>query len=456
MGIVLSVLAFLGVRRFAHHGVGHSLGAALAVGCLYGIVRAQLNDAGSYLMFDAALLGLYLVAYRDLKGRRVARQQALTGWVMALCALPVLLILLSPFLEGQPVLVQLLGLRPAMFFVPVVLIGALLSEDEWLQVSRWAAWLALISAGFAGAELLLGVERFFPVNHASGLIYAARDVGESFGLRIPSTFVSAHAYSGTMLGFIPILLRRLESERGSPLLTWAGLAGAGFGALVSGARLPILVFGVMVLVLLLRARRRPGLFIGLVAVTIALGLVVSTTEQFQRIETLRDPEIVADRLGSSGSVSLVDSIAEAPFGYGLGMGFGTSIPYFLADSAKPQLGMESEYTRIAIEEGVIGVVLWVGFIIWTLARLPFGSRRSGELSAVAMWTFCGASWLSGLIGSGLLSSIPATVLLLSQMGALAVREAGTVASLHPGAARGTAIVPAWGARARAAPLEPRT
>jgi len=434
MGIALSVLSFFAVRWFARRGLGHAFGAALAVGCFYGIVRAQLNDSGSYLMFDAALLGLYLSAYKGLRGRVFRHARVLTGWVVALCALPILLILLSPFLEGQPLMVQLLGLRTAMFFVPVLLIGAYLSEAEWLDVSTWVAWLALISAGFAIAEMLLGVERFFPDNPASALIYAAHDIGESSGLRIPSTFPSAHAYSGSMVGLVPILLRRLQmgrTSRSAVLLTWAGLSAAGFGVLGSGARLPILVLAVMVPVLMLRSTKKRGLLVGLAAVTVVLGLTVAKTQQFRRIETLRDPEVVAARVGSSVNVSLFEAMAEAPLGYGLGMGFGTSIPYFLADSAKAQIGMESEYARIAIEEGVLGVGLWLGLILWSMSKLPFGRGNAGDLVGPAMWIFCAGSWVSGLIGAGVLSSVPTTVLLLSQMGAVAVRGERAAGAIVP-------------------------
>jgi hypothetical protein len=455
MGIALSVLSFFAVRWFARRGLGHAFGAALAIGCFYGIVRAQLNDSGSYLIFDAALLGLYLSAYKGLRGRVVRHARMLTGWVVALCALPVLLILLSPFLEGQPLLVQLLGLRTAMFFVPMILVGGYFSEAEWIEMSSWVAWLALICAVFAVAELVLGVERFFPVNPASALIYAAHDIGEGSGLRIPSTFPSAHAYSGAMVGFVPILLRRLQAGRtsnGRMLLTWTSLGAVGFGALGSGARLPILVLAVMVPVLMLRSTKRPGLLIGLAAITVVLGLTVAKTQQFRRIETLRDPEIVAERLGSSVNVSLLDAITDAPLGYGLGMGFGTSIPYFLADSAKNQIGIESEYARIAIEEGVLGVTLWLGFILWSMSKLPFGPGTAGDLVGPAMWIFCCASWLSGLIGAGVLSSVPTTVLVLSQMGAVAVRGEREAVDLAPKDRSDARRIGRWSPRVR--PVRP--
>ena len=389
MGIVLTIVSFLAAQKFARRGLGHALGFTLAVGCAYGILRAQLNDVGSYFTFDAALASVYLVAFRHFHGRKPPRQQALVGWVVALCALPVLLILISPFLDGQPLVIQLLGLRPAMFFVPVLLVGAYLSEREWLDLSQWAAWLALACAVVAGAELLLGVERFFPVNQASRRIYSARDVGSGSGLRIPSTFLSSHAYSGTMVGMIPILLRRLEpGSSSSRLLTWASLLAASFGALVSGARLPMLMLAAMFAFVIVRSARRPALFGGLIVLAVVVGLLVTRTEQFKRVETLRDQEMVADRVGSSVNVSLLEAMADAPLGYGLGMAFGTSIPYFLADVAKPQLGMESEYARIAVEEGVLGLVLWVTLHRVVAREAPVGRgprpgcRRARNLGAL--------------------------------------------------------------------------
>jgi O-antigen ligase len=133
--------------------------------------------------------------------------------------------------------------------------------------------------------------------------------------------------------------------------------------------------------------------------------------------------VVSERFGSSVNVSVLDAVGRAPLGSGLGMAFGTSIPYFLADSARPQIGMESEYARIAVEQGVLGLVLWVCFIGWVLIRVPNWTGRAADAAGWAMWIFCASAWVGAVIGTGVLASVPLTMLLLLQMGALVERKA---------------------------------
>src|SRR5262249_40911502 len=159
----------------------------------------------------------------------------LRGWVLALCGLPLLLILVSPFIDSQPVLIQLVGLRPAALFVPLILFGAAMNLEQWLYFSRWAAWLAVFCAVIAVAELVLGVDTFFPLSDVTSILYASRDVGEH-EFRIPSTFSSAHAYAGTMLGLLPVLVLRTRVPTCSGLLTWSAVAASSLGVLIAGAR----------------------------------------------------------------------------------------------------------------------------------------------------------------------------------------------------------------------------
>jgi O-antigen ligase len=105
-------------------------------------------------------------------------------------------------------------------------------------------------------------------------------------------------------------------------------------------------------------------------------------------------------------------------GKGLGSAFGTSVPFFLADYARPPLGIESEYGRLLLEEGLPGLLLWVGFVVWLLASSA-RKVRSGSAERVGMWAVIASYWASGLLGAGVLSSIPGTLLLMIYMGSLA-------------------------------------
>jgi hypothetical protein len=114
--------------------------------------------------------------------------------------------------------------------------------------------------------------------------------------------------------------------------------------------------------------------------------------------------------------SLLDVITTYPLGNGLGSAAGTSIPFFLMGLARPQYGLENEFARIAMEQGIIGLLLWVLFLGWLFTRLP-PRRRGGSLVAERMmWATVVVLWGTAVIGTGLLSSIPATALLLLWMG----------------------------------------
>ena len=63
---VLCLGAFVGVFWFTRRSLVAGLSAALAVGYMYGIVRANVPQSFSHFIFDAGAGGLYLGAW--LKG----------------------------------------------------------------------------------------------------------------------------------------------------------------------------------------------------------------------------------------------------------------------------------------------------------------------------------------------------------------------------------------------------
>src|SRR6185503_8847018 len=111
-------------------------------------------------------------------------------------------------------------------------------------------------------------------------------------------------------------------------------------------------------------------------------------------------------------------------GAGMGSSVGTSLPYFLADRAPVAIGLENEYSRILVDQGLVGLGLWVAFLVWLLHRPPpLRLDVSWGLCVVFMFALVLTNWLTAFIGSGTLSSIPGSVLLLTQMGILVrVRE----------------------------------
>jgi hypothetical protein len=81
--------------------------------------------------------------------------------------------------------------------------------------------------------------------------------------------------------------------------------------------------------------------------------------------------------------------------------------------------MESEYARLCLEEGIPGVLLWIWFVGWALLVDPRGYRKFGGSLEAGGWAVSVLAWIQAAVGTGLLASVPVTLLLFIYMGALA-------------------------------------
>jgi hypothetical protein len=136
-----------------------------------------------------------------------------------------------------------------------------------------------------------------------------------------------------------------------------------------------------------------------VFVVIVVAYAVSGQERLQRFTTLQDSDLVADRVAGSVNLGFLDLAARYPLGNGLGGG-GTSIPYFLQSRIRNSVYMENEYARIALEQGVPGVLAWVLFLFWLFTRSPRGDES--WFLARRLLKIGGACWFaSAVLGTGL-------------------------------------------------------
>jgi len=154
-------------------------------------------------------------------------------WLALLAGWPILLF----FLPVQDPLVQLVGLRGQIFFLPFLLIGAMLESDDYYVLAKWLAVLNLVAFGFAVAEYFEGIERFFPRNAVTTNMYGSKDLIAYTEYRIPSTFVSSASYCGVMVCTMPLLLNAWTQKRTGRLEYWlfttalvAALLGVFMGA----------------------------------------------------------------------------------------------------------------------------------------------------------------------------------------------------------------------------------
>jgi len=415
VGIALCLLGFSGAALLTRRRLGEGVGFVLLVGCLYGWLRCWFYNPATHFMFDATLLGFYLSAFARQRRFHAEGGALLQNWTLLLVFLPLLVLLAGPLVDGQPFLVQLVGLRSVLLFVPAILVAAWLSDDDVAILSDWALLCVFVATAFAIGELAFGVSEFFPVNAASRNIFSAADAGPDSEIRIPASFNSSHSYGGTMVTLIPLLLLRLERRRRFSWLTWIGLGGAACGAFICSARIPVLLLAALVVVWTLASKRKRTLVVPVILGCVAVSALVLSNQRFRRYETLGDTDTVGTRIASSANRGLIDIVIENPLGKGLASAVGTSIPYFLSEMARPQEGLESEFSRLALELGLAGLLAWASFVTWCLVRDFRHFRRFGGVVDALMWALCVGAWSTGVVGAGVLSAVPGTFLLMIQM-----------------------------------------
>lgn len=407
--IIAFVLTFIAGRR----SLGQGIVVLFGFGFFYGILRANLASVFSHFIFDCALIGLYLAQWTSSRPEDASQSRALRWWTIVLITWPALLVLL-PF---QPFLVSLVGLRGHIFFLPVLMLGARVKQKDLLEIGAGLAGLNLIALAFAFAEYRMGLDRFFPHNEVTQIIYASRDVAGGY-FRIPSTFSSAAAFGGNMVGTLPYLL--VLWERGATGITRLaaviGMGAALVGVLMSATRSNFVLGLAIILVVLLNNRMTFAKRTAFVALIGVMAFFALTNERFQRFKSLSDTDYVSDRIAGSVNRGFVEILNQYPMGNGLGGG-GTSMPYFLASQVRNPISMENEYAMILAEQGVIGLLIWLAFISWFFMQLPVAFARSPEGAGRRIaWSLAAFGLATAWLGLGLFTSIPGTALLVLGMG----------------------------------------
>jgi hypothetical protein len=421
MGLYLCLLSFTLCYLVGRRSLVNGLIAVLGVGYLYGITRANVPETVSHFIFDSGVLGFYAALwFRPMTLAQKSRLQPLQIWTEILMLWPVVVF----FLPFQDLMIRVVGLRASIFFLPFLLIGAKLMPEERYKLALGIAALNLMALAFAGAEFFLGVESFFPRNQMTRIIYVSKDVSGNTAYRIPSSFANAHAYGGAMFSGIPLLagalLQQHRKQRHGQLLI-LGLAAALLGVLLSATRLNFVAAAILIIILTFSIKSRIGYAFGWIVIMVVIGMFVAGETRLQRYTQLQNAEMVKERIVGSVNMNFLELATQYPFGNGLGGG-GTSIPQFLQDRIANPVGMENEYARIMLEQGIFGLCLWIGFIIWVLTRRQgnrFDSWRHGGRLA---WYACAISFGVGLLGTGLFTSIPQTCLLLINVGWVATRQ----------------------------------
>jgi hypothetical protein len=421
ISIALCGIAFLLCMQMGRRSLVAGLCALLTVGYAYGIVRANFPDGFSHLIFDCAVLGLYVTQLRKPQAMwQFSRSEDLRTWVTVLMAWPIVLFAIP----WQDPLIQLVGLRGSIFLLPFLLLGARLTGDDVYKLALWLSVLNLLAAALAGVEFFVGVEQFFPRNAITDTIYRSKDLANYTAYRIPSSFSSAHAYAGTMVMSIAVIggawVQGHYGKWQSRLMS-AALLMSMLAVFMSATRLNALMLFALILTTVFTGKL-PGAyrFRWLILLGV-LGYMVGGDERLQRFRSLQDSEFLAERLGGSVNLSFMELARQYPLGNGLGGG-GTSVPYFLQDRIRNVVAMENEYARILLETGLPGLLMWSVFIVWVFTRRRVRQTDMFYLGRRLAFVACAFAFATGFIGLGLFTSVPMTALVLLLTGWIVVPE----------------------------------
>jgi hypothetical protein len=419
IAFLICVFAFVSVYFAGRRSLSAGVSLAFAFGYMYGIIRAHYPDPAGYFIFDSALAGLYLAVFTRKRTQIQRRKmRRIAPWAMVMFLWPAVLALLPL----QDPMIQLVGLRGQVFFLPFLVIGAMFDDRELRELAFWLTALNIVAFGFAAGEYVLGLQTFLPRNAATSVIYQSHDVAGYTEYRIPATFVNPAGYGGVMVMTLPLLIgawARVKEHSWNRLFYIIGIAVAVLGVFMCASRTAAVLMFALGIVVSLSFRARLSAYLTWGVIVVAVGWVVVATPRLQRFTQLQDTNYVQTRIRGSVNVGFLQQVVDYPLGNGLGGG-GTSIPYFLQDRLRNQIAIENEYARIMAELGIPGLGIWIAFIFWVFTRrAPLRSDPWFIGRRLAYFT-CLAYFGLAVLGLGLLTWVPGTALLLFLVGWVAV------------------------------------
>src|SRR5437867_1896495 len=417
---ILCLVSLILVFFFGRRSLATGLVALLVVGYSYGILRANFPTNASHFVFDGAVLGLYTAVFMT-PAQRAPRYRSLSlqPWVAILMGWPLLMF----FVPTQDWAIQLVGLRGALFFTPFLLIGSRMSEEDFDTLAIGMSILNIAEFGIAISEFFFGIQPFFPHNAVTDLIYKSNDVAGG-AYRIPGTFVVSAAYGAVMALTIPFLIGVWSKSSCGLLrkrLLEAGIIASGLGVFLSASRTAFVLLSFSVIGVFLSLRLKASHRAGIIAIFLIVAWFVGKEERLQRFTTLTDTDYVVTRIGWSVNSSFTSILLQYPMGNGLGGG-GTSVPYFLRERLHDPVLIENEYGRILLEQGILGLIIWVAFIAWLLFATWPGRVRKHYLGRLLLWCPIAFMFVTAPLGTGLLTAIPQTAIFLLACGWLVGRK----------------------------------
>jgi len=232
-----------------------------------------------------------------------------------------------------------------------------------------------------------------------------------------------------MVATVTLLLGAQAQHRGRKLDYWllsAAIVATGLGVFMGASRSQAAALFLMLGLTFLMGHLSFKIIFRVAIVVVCVGWVVMNNERLQRFTSLSDTDLLQERFGYSLNQSFFETALKYPMGNGLGGG-GTSVPYFLRDRLKNAVELENEYGRIMLEEGIPGLLIWISFIVWVLLSPLPTKKNPWQLAQRLGRTYLFISFVTAVLGSGMLNAVPNTAFLLMLVGWVSLRRSAPVA-----------------------------
>jgi len=389
--VAVAIPAALAVAIFAARRPAAAVIGVLILSAILGSVQAY-TGVNPRAVIDLLLAGLWIaVVVRFVTTKRTNRYFL---WPAILACLLYLFVTALEIFTASSVSLGLLSFHASTWYILAfpLLAYAGWSRETYRRIARGFVLVAVLVAAYAVLRWGIGPsgpERTFAFAHSVLINGQLRDVG---------SFSSGHQlalWTGLMAPFC--LAFALASSGRWRLAGGLGMVLCVFAVFATAVRTPLIGMAIgMLCVLALYAASR-AFRVKLVAVfasvivllgagALAFGLAAGSPGITQRYEQILHPEQDPGYVSRQNKWSAVTAdIGKHPFGQGLGtagLAQQQSGPYFTIAS----LNVDSSYLKIAYEQGLIVMVLFVAAFVLLLLRLGAGAATSTdpELASLAM------------------------------------------------------------------------
>ena len=331
-------------------------------------VRLRVPRTAAVLVgFFAAFLIVYLAGYFDLSDSDALSQwgKGLTKWLIHFAFLACAVVWLSR--RGQRYFWRTLG-----WFSAGLVVNAFYGVLQLLDARRGGNLDASVLSPITGGASQINV--YGSINGAS--VYR------------PNAMTGDPNHLGIML-IVPLLVLTplyLRLERGHPWRKWL-MPTIAFLLVVEAATLSrsgLLGLGVGALILAVPYRghlRRPELLVPIgAALALLVGIVLSRRHFFT---TILKSRVQTGGGSESAHFQVYDFIPHVLHSEPLfGLGLNTFSVYYEFVTGKSNWGPHSYYVALIVETGLIGALVFTGFIVWVFRRLG-AARELGRRLAEA-------------------------------------------------------------------------